>query len=59
MDKTFAYILIVAFFIVAIVVTKTSSMAEYRNKFCRVVGRSMIALMWISIVTLTVLVILY
>ena len=59
MDKTFAYILIAAFFIVAIVVTKTSSMTEYRNKFCRVVGRSMIALMWICIIALTVLVILY
>ena len=59
MDKTFAYILIAAFFIVAIVVTKTSSMTEYRNKFCRVVGRSMIALMWICTVVLTVLVILY
>ena len=59
MDKTFAYILIVAFFIVAIVVTKTSSMTEYRNKFCRVVGRSMIALMWACIVALTTLVILY
>ena len=59
MDKTFAYILIAAFIFVAIVVTKTSSMAEYRNKFCRVVGRSMIALMWISIIALTTLVILY
>lgn len=59
MDKTFAYILIAAFFIVAIVVTKTSSMTEYRNKFCRVVGRSMIALMWACIVALTTLVILY
>ena len=59
MDKTFAYILIAAFFIVAIVVTKTSSMTEYRNKFCRVIGRSMIALMWACIVALTILVILY
>ena len=59
MDKTFAYILIAAFIFVAIVVTKTSSMTEYRNKFCRVVGRSMIALMWISIIALTMLVILY
>ena len=42
MDKTFAFILIAAFIFVAIVVTKTSSMTEYRNKFCRVVGRSMI-----------------
>lgn len=59
MGKTFAYILIAAFFIVAIVITKTSSMTEYRNKFCRVIGRSMIALMWICIVALTTLVILY
>ena len=59
MDKTFAYILIAAFIFVAIVVTKTSSMTEYRNKFCRVVGRSMIALMWTCIVALTTLVILY
>ena len=59
MDKTFAYILIAAFIFVAIVVTKTSSMTEYRNKFCRVIGRSMIALMWISIIALTTLVILY
>ena len=59
MDKTFAYILIVAFFIVAIVITKTSSIVEYRNKFCRVVGRSMITLMWICIIALTTLVILY
>ena len=59
MDKTFAYILIAAFIFVAIVVTKTSSMTEYRNKFCRVVGRSMIALMWACIVALTTLVILY
>ena len=59
MDKTFAYILIAAFIFVAIVVTKTSSMTEYRNKFCRVIGRSMIALMWICIVALTTLVILY
>ena len=59
MDKTFAYILIAAFFIVAIVVTKTSSMTEYRNKLCGAIGRSMIALMWICIVALTTLVILY
>ena len=59
MDKTFAYILIAAFFVIAIVVTKTSSMTEYRNRFCRVIGRSMIALMWISIIALTTLVILY
>ena len=58
MDKTFAYILIAAFIFVATVVTKTSSMTEYRNKFCRVVGRSMIALMWICIIALTTLVIL-
>ena len=59
MDKTFAYTLIVAFIFVAAVVTKTSSMTEYRNKFYRVVGRSMIALMWISIIALTTLVILH
>lgn len=59
MDKTFAYILIAAFFIVAIVVTKTSSMTEYRNTFCRVIGRSVIALMWICVIALTTLVILY
>ena len=59
MDKTFAYILIAAFIFVAIVVTKTSSMTEYRDKSCRVVGRSMIALMWICIIALTTLVILY
>jgi hypothetical protein len=59
MDKTFAYILIAAFIFVAIVVTKTSSMTEYRNKFCRVIGRSMTALMWICIIALTTLVILY
>ena len=59
MDKTFAYILIAAFIFVAIVVTRTSPMSEYKNKFCRVVGRSTIALMWISIIALTTLVILY
>ena len=59
MDKTFAYILIAAFIFVAIVVTKTSSITEYRNKFCRVVERSMITLMWICIIALTTLVILY
>lgn len=59
MDKTFAYILIAAFIFVAIVVTKTSSMTEYKDKFCRVIGRSMIALMWICIIALTTLVILY
>jgi hypothetical protein len=59
MDKTFAYILIAAFIFVAIVVTKNSSMTEYRNKFCRVIGRSMIALMWTCIIALTTLVILY
>ena len=59
MDKTFAFILIAAFIFCAAVVTSTSSMSEYRNKFCRVIGRSMIALMWISIIALTTLVILY
>lgn len=59
MDKTFAFILIAALIFVAIVVTRTSPMSEYKNKFCRVVGRSMIALMWISIIALTTLVILY
>ena len=59
MDKTFAYILIAAFIFAAIVVTKTSSMTEYRNKFCRVIGRSMITLMWACIIALTTLVILY
>jgi hypothetical protein len=59
MDKTFAYILIAAFIFVAIVVTKTSSMTEYRDIVCRVIGRSMIALMWICIIALTTLVILY
>lgn len=59
MDKTFAVCLIVAFIFAAIVVTKTSSMTEYRNVFCRVVGRSMITLMWVCVITLTILVILY
>lgn len=59
MDKTFAYILIAAFVFCAAVITSNSSMSEYRNKFCRVIGISMIALMWICIVALTTLVILY
>jgi len=59
MDKTFAFILIAAFIFVAAVVTSTSSMTEYRNKFCRIVGRSVIALMWISIVLLIFITILY
>lgn len=59
MDKTFAFILIAFFFLVATVVTKTSSTSEYRNTFCRIVLKSMIALMWLCVVALTVLVILY
>lgn len=59
MDKTFAYILIVFFFLATALVTKTSSASEYRNSFCRIVSKSMIALMWICTVVLTVLVILY
>lgn len=59
MDKTFAYFIIAAWIFAAIIITKTSPMTEYSNKFCRVVGRSMIALMWICIVALTILVILY
>ena len=59
MDKTFAFILIAAFIFVAAVVTHTSSMTEYRNTFCRIVGRSMIALMWIAIILLIFITILY
>ena len=59
MDKTFAFILIAFFFLLATVVTKTSSTSEYKDTFCRIVLKSMIALMWICIVALTTLVILY
>ena len=51
--------MIAAFIFAATVVTYTSSMTEYRNTFCRIVGRSVIALMWISIVLLIFITILY
>ena len=59
MDKTFAYTIIAAFIFVAVVVTKTSDVLEYRNLFCRIILKSMIALMWISIAALITLVMLY
>lgn len=59
MDKTFAYTIIAAFIFVAVVVTKTSDVLEYRNLFCRIVLKSVIAFMWISIAALITLVTLY
>ena len=59
MDKTFAYTIIAAFIFVAVVVTKTSDVLEYRNTFCRIILKSMIALMWMCIVALITLVTLY